>query len=125
MNNTPKPKRKYRKVTLAEIAEHKVMATLEGNNTSAVRKMYPSMLSPSTRAFRIVQKSEEQNTVDFIDDQLQQIGIDAVRRIGNMVNSVDEKVATKNSHYVVDHIRGQAIRRSESKHLQLNIEAVL
>ena len=125
MKPTNTPKRKYRKVTPAEIAEHKVQSALLGNGTSAVRKMYPSMLEPSVRAFRIVKKSKEQNTVDFIDDQLQQIGIDAVNRVGMLVNSVDEKVATKNSHYVVDHIRGQAIRRSESKHLQLNIEAVL
>lgn len=123
--NKPIMPRQYRKVTPAEIAQHKVASAVYGNGTQAVRALYPTMLSPSTRAFRIVQKSAQQNTIDFIDDQLQQIGVDAVNRLGKLVNSVDEKVATKNAHYVVDHIRGQAVRRTESKSLQLNIEAVL
>lgn len=122
---TSKPKRQYRRVTPSEVANHKALVALYGNGAAAVRAVYPTMLDPSKRAFRIVKKSQDMNTLDYIDDQLQQIGQDAVQRIGKMVNSSDEKVATKNSHYVVDQLRGQPIRRSESKHLQLNIEAVL
>ena len=64
-------------------------------------------------------------TTDFIDEQFQQIGVDAVNRVGQLVNSNNEKVATKNSHYVIDHLRGKAVQRTESKHLSLNIQTVL
>lgn len=65
------------------------------------------------------------NTVDFIDEQFQQIGVSAVNRIGEMVLSNDERIATKNAQYVVDHLRGKAVQRTESKHLSLNIQTVL
>jgi molecular chaperone GrpE len=36
-----------------------------------------------------------------------------------------ERIATKNAHFVIDHLRGKAVQRSESKHLNLTIETVL
>jgi hypothetical protein len=125
MNDVSKPKRTYRHVTPATVARHKALMAAHGNGTQAVRVAEPSILSPKDRAFYITKKSEVMNTVDFIDEQLQRIGVDAVNRIGRMVNSVNESIATKNAQYVVDHIRGQSVRRSESKHLSLSIEAVL
>lgn len=118
-------KREYHKITPSQIAKYKALEALVGNGTEAIRRLNPTLLSPKDRAYRIAKKSEEQNTVDFIDDSLQLIGVDAINRIGMMVNSTDERVATKNAHYIVDHLRGQAVRRTEAKHLNLTIEAIL
>ena len=125
MKPTKSTKRQYNLITPAQIAKFKALEAIVGNGSEAVRQLNPDILNVGDRAWSIRKKADSISSVEFIDEQLQQIGIDAVNRVGMLVNSVDEKVATKNSHYVVDHIRGQAIRRSESKHLQLNIEAVL
>lgn len=117
--------REYHKITPAQMAKYKALEAILGNGTAAVRKLNPTLLSPKDRAYKIAKKSEKQNTTDFIDDSLQLIGVDAINRVGMMVNSTDEKIATKNSHYVIDHLRGMPLRRSESKHLALTIEAVL
>lgn len=125
MNNAPKTKRQYRKITPLEVAQHKALEAIEGNGTAAVRAIYPTTLKPEHRAWRIQRVSKETNAVDFIEDSMQQIGIDAVQRVGKMVNSSDERIATKNAHFVIDHLRGKAVQRSVSKHLNLTIETVL
>lgn len=122
---TTKPKRAYRRITAKTVAEQKALETMLGNASAAVRALTPTVLNPGDRAWHIRKKSEEQNSVDFIDDTMQQIGVDAINRVGKLVNSSDEKVATRNAHYIIDHLRGQAVRRSESKHVALTIEAVL
>lgn len=125
MNDVTKPKQVYRKITTADLARFKAEVIAQGNSTAAVRKLEPNRLAPHQRAYRIVKKGEAVNTVDYIENVLQQIGVDAVNRLGMLVNSSNESVATKNVHYTIDHIRGQSVRRSESKHLSLSIEAVL
>lgn len=120
-----KPKRSYRRITPAEIAKHKALQVLYGNGSAAVRHAYPEILAPKDRAYHIANKSDGVNTLDFIDDELQLIGQDAIKRLGMLVNSTDEKVATKNVQYAIDHLRGKPLQRSESKHLALTIEAVL
>lgn len=125
MSNTPKAKRIYRKITPATVAQFKALEAIEGNGTAAVRIMEDTRLAPSARAFKIVRKSKEANSVDYIEDTMQQIGVDAINRVGKMVNSADERIATKNSQFVIDHLRGKAVQRSESKHLNLTIETVL
>jgi hypothetical protein len=125
MSNTPKAKRIYRKITPATVAQFKALEAIEGNGTAAVRIMEDTRLAPSARAFKIVRKSKEANSVDYIEDTMQQIGVDAINRVGKMINSADERIATKNSQFVIDHLRGKAVQRSESKHLNLTIETVL
>lgn len=122
--NTKKP-RVYRRITKAEIAAHQAAVALTGNNSAAQRSLHPTMLAPHARAFRIVKHSKDVPAEVFIDDQLQQIGIDAVNRVGKMINSSDERVATKNAHFVIDHIRGQATKKSIAVTAKINIESVL
>lgn len=117
--------RVYKRITPATVAIHKTALIRLGNNTRAVRELDDEYKSPKDRGYKIAKKSEQQNTVDFIDDQFQQIGVIAVNRIGEMVLSNDERIATKNAQYVVDHLRGKAVQRTESKHLSLNIQTVL
>ena len=61
----------------------------------------------------------------YIDNSLQQIGSEAIERIGELVFSQDERIATKNAHYVVDHIRGKAVQRNLNASVKLNIQSVL
>lgn len=122
MKATP---RTYKRITPATIAQHKAQLLKLGNNTAAVRATDAEYSAPHDRGYRIQKKSEQMNTVDFIDEQFQQIGVSAVNRVGQLVLSHDERIATKNAHYVIDHLRGKAVQRTESKHLSLNIQTVL
>lgn len=125
MKATRKHTRQYKRITPATVAKHKTALIKLGNNTATVRELEPEYQAPHQRGYRIVKKSESMNTVDFIDEQFQQIGVSAVNRVGELVLSSDERIATKNAHYVIDHLRGKAVQRTESKHLSLNIQTVL
>lgn len=125
MNTENKKPRTYRRITAKTVAEFKALEALHGNGSSAIRILEPTRISPKDRAFRITKKSETDDTSKFIDDTLQQIGIDAINRIGKLVHSANETIATKNSQYVVDHIRGQATKKSIALTGRVNIQSVL
>jgi hypothetical protein len=125
MKAATKTPRVYKKITAAQLAEFKALKAMHGNGTAAVRAFDSTRLSPKDRAYRLTKKSEQQATADFIDDKLQQIGIDAVNRVGKLVNSNDERTATKNAHYVIDHIRGQATKKSITLSGKLKFQSVL
>lgn len=120
-----KQPRTYKKITAAQLAEFKALKALHGNGSAAVRALEPTRLAPGQRAYRFVKKGETQQTADYIDNQIQQIGVDAINRIGKLVNSSDERVASKNSQYIVDHIRGQATKKSISLSGKLKFQSVL
>lgn len=118
-------KRTYKRITPRIVANHEAQAILSGNNTAAVRALEPEYIAPDRRAVRIVAKSREVSAGEYIENQLEQIGSEAIERIGSLVHSEDERIATKNAHYVVDHIRGKAIQRSITATAKLNIQSVL
>lgn len=70
-------------------------------------------------------KSKDVSTIEYIDNSLQQIGSEAIERVRELVQSDDERIATKNAHYAIDHIRGKAVTRSVSVTGRLNIQSVL
>ena len=117
--------RHYKKITPRTVAEHNARAVLSGNATQAVREIDPEYIDPSSRAVRIARKSNVVNAGEFIDNAMQQIGTDAIERIGELVHSEDERIATKNAQYVVDHIRGKAVQRSIGVTARFNIQNVL
>lgn len=63
--------------------------------------------------------------LQLIDEGLDRIAGKAIERIEAMVSSTDQRIATKNAHFVVDHVRGKAVQRTENKNYNLNIGAVL
>ena len=118
----------YKRITPRVIADFTATELIEGNGTATIRKLEDTRLSPHSRAWRISKKRNElenDNAINFIESSMQQIGKDAIQRVGNMVNSIDERVATKNSHFVIEQLRGKAVQKTEGKHLNINIEAVL
>lgn len=125
MKTENKKPRAYRRITAKTVAQFKVLEAIHGNGSAAVRELEPTRISPKDRAFRITKKSETQDTNSYIDDQLQQIGIDAVNKVGKLVHSTNEAIATKNSQYVIDHIRGQATKKSIAITGRINIQNVL
>jgi hypothetical protein len=104
---------------------HEAEALLKGNGTAAVRSITPDYAAPHIRAHSIMSKSKDMNVGEYIDNQLQQIGSDAIDRVGELVLSEDERIATKNAHYIIDHIRGKAVQRNISLTGKLNIQSVL
>lgn len=122
---TKKTPRVYRKITPAQIAEYKALKAIHGNGSAAVRVLEPTRLAVKDRAFRIAKKGEDISTLQFIDNQFQQIGIDAINRLGKLINSSDERVASKNVQYAIDHLRGQATKKSITLHGKANIQSVL
>lgn len=118
-------KRVYKKITPRTVANHTAQAVLSGNHTQAVREIEPEYKAPEQRAMRIVTKNKDQSVVQYIENSLEQIGTEAIDRVGELVHSEDERIATKNAHFVIEHIRGKAVQRSVSLTGKLNIQSVL
>lgn len=125
MKSQDKKPRAYKLITPATVAQHRALTVLHGNGTAAVRENEPGRLGPKHRAFRIKTKSNQVAASEFIEDQLQQIGVDAVNRLGMLVNSSDERIAGVNTRYVLDQIRGKAVVRSVNLTGKINIQSVL
>ena len=121
-NKTP---RTYKKITPSTVAMHNAQRVLNGSGTAAVRELEPEYIDPASRAVRIARKDSTITASEYIDNQLEQIGSEAIGRVGELVHSEDERIATKNAHYVIDHIRGKAVQRSISVTGKLNIQSVL
>lgn len=124
-NKTSEKKRQYRLITPLTVAQFEAEKVITGNGTAAIRKLNANYKSPEARSNRIVNKSKQVNASEMIENRLQQIASDAVERVGELVNSEDEKIATKNSHYVIDHIRGKAVQRSITATAKFNIQNIL
>lgn len=122
---TKRKPRAYRRITPNTVAKFNAAVIAHGNGSAAVRAIEPETINVGRRAWLIVQKSKELNATEYIDHQMQQTAIEATERVRVMVQSPDEKIATKNAHFVIDHIRGKALQRSESKTLNINIETLL
>lgn len=63
--------------------------------------------------------------MQYIENGLEQIGSEAIDRVGELVHSEDERIATKNAHFVIEHLRGKAVQRNISATVRLNIQSVL
>jgi hypothetical protein len=122
MNTKP---RIYKAITPETVAIHRARKLIAGNGTAAVRQGQEGYFNPSARAHKIEKKSKGIATAQFIDEKLEQIGSDAINRLGDLVNSTDERIAQKSVHYTIDHIRGQATKKSISLTGKLNIQNVL
>lgn len=107
------------------IAQYKVTEALEGNGTAAVEVLEPDSLSPHDKAYRIRKKSEELEGALYVDKQLDKVAITAMNRVKEIVQSDDERTALKASMFVIDHVRGKAVQRTENKNFNLTIEGVL
>jgi len=119
------PKRVYKKITPRTVANHQAQAVLSGNGTQAVRVTDPEYTAPDARAVRIVAKNRDVNALQYIENGLEQIGSEAIDRVGELVHSEDERIATKNAHFVIEHIRGKAVQRNITANVRLNIQSVL
>jgi hypothetical protein len=122
-------KRQYKKVTPRLVANHAAQEIIDGNATAALRTLEPSDNRTEAaiyqRANRIVKKRQDETAAQYIENSLEQMSGDAVERIAELVNSEDERIATKNAHFVIEHIRGKAVQRSVSITGKLNIQSVL
>jgi len=128
MSNENK-KRVYRKITHRVVAEHQAAELLAGNATEAVTVIESdregNRNAIASRAARIVQHRQSGTVSEYIENTLEQIGSEAIDRVSELVQSSDERIATKNAHFVIEHIRGKAVQRSVSLTGKLNIQSVL
>lgn len=125
MDNETKTKRKYFRVTPEQMASFEALEAMLGNGSAAARVLTPSIRNPGNRAWQLRKKIKEESSEQFIDTQLQVIGVDAVNRLGELVGSADEKTSLKAVMYSIDHIRGQATKKSIALTGKLNIQNVL
>lgn len=129
MNTNKNKKRVYRKVTPRLVANHATQEILAGNATQALRELEGeterSDAAIRQRATRIVAKRDNESAAEYIDKSLEQMSTSAIERVNEMLKSNDERIATKNAHYVLDQIRGKAVQRNISISARLNIQNVL
>ncbi len=120
----PKPRR-YKRITPIVVERFKTEEIIQGNGSAAVRVLEPEHKSEGNKSWRIRQVEQQEVESDFVPKRVQQIAIKAIERVGEMVNSTDENVATRNAHFVIDHAIGKATQRTENTNLNINIESVL
>lgn len=125
MKSDKKTKRAYRRITPATVAKHKADILLAGNGTAAIRENEPDYRAPDKRSQQILSKTPDQNTVEYIETSLQQIGATAIQRLNELVQSEDERVAGVNTRYAIDQLRGKAVTKSVSLVGKVNIQSVL
>lgn len=118
-------KRPYRRITPRTVANHNAQVLISGNGSAAVRETNPEYKAPERRAYQIVKKSQSVSAMEYIENGLEQIGSEAIDRVGELVHSEDERIATKNAHFVIEHLRGKAVQRNISATVRLNIQSVL
>lgn len=118
-------KRVYKRITARTVANHLAQTVISGNATAAVRETEPEYGNHAKRGQRIVAKSRDVSIGEYLDTSLEQIGVDAIGRVSELVMSSDERIATKNAHFVIEHIRGKAVQRNISVTAKLNIQSVL
>ena len=123
--STKTKKRTYKKITPRTVAIHAAHEIVEGNGAAAVRATDPEYRDEYSRANRIARKSNNETAAEYIDKGLEQISESAMQRVGELVQSRDERIATKNAHFVIEHIRGKAVQRNISLTGKLNIQSVL
>lgn len=125
--DSPEPRkyRRYRKITPLAIARLQAEIAVQGNATAAVRTLEPDSASPSVRGHEMMSKAEPSTGIAYIEEALGELAVEAVDRIRGVISSVDEKNALKASMFVFDHVRGQAVKRSESRTIKVSIETVL
>ena len=73
----------------------------------------------------MLKPSGAKNVNEYLDMYMQQSAITAANRLEQLVNSENEKIATQNVHYVLDHVRGKAVQRSVTAHAKVNIQDLL
>ncbi len=118
-------KRVYRKVTPEMLAKFQAVKAQTGNASQAVRELEPDRVNPATRAHTIQQQLNKGEVSSYIEHQLIELAQPALQRLEELIDSPNDQVATKNVHYVVDHLRGKAINRSISETRTINIETIL
>lgn len=123
--STNKQRKPYKRITPQTVAIHQAEILLQGNGSQAVRTTDPDYKAPHDRSYRILKKAEEESTLQYIDRSLEIIGEQAINRLGELVNSTDEKVAGVNTRYAIDHIKGKAVQKSVSLTGKINIQSVL
>lgn len=99
---------------LAEVIKADAQPRPQDPKTATVQQIL-EMLKPSGA----------KNVNEYLDMYMQQSAITAANRLEELVNSENEKIATQNVHYVLDHVRGKAIQRSVTAHAKVNIQDLL
>lgn len=126
MNTTKKTKRPYRRITSETVAKHKTAVALTGNNTRAVEVIEPEQKDPSSRGYKIAKKSKSMPTLTYLDEGLQQIASDGLRRLSKVVNEThDERLVLGITRYATDQVRGKAVTKSIAITGKMNIQSVL
>lgn len=118
-------KRVYRKVTPEMVAKFKAVESRTGNATQAVRELEPDRINPTNRAHTIKVHLNNAEVNPYIENRLIELAKPSLDRLGDLIESDNDQVATKNVHYVIDHLRGKAINRSISETRTVNIETIL
>ena len=103
-------------------------------DTKAVAKVIEAEAQPrpqdpktatAQQILEMLKPSGAKNVNEYLDMYMQQSAITAANRLEQLVNSENEKIATQNVHYVLDHVRGKAIQRSVTAHAKVNIQDLL
>jgi len=124
-NMTKKTKRPHKRITPITVAIHTAREVSQGNGVKAIETFEPEYKNPGDRAYRIRKKAEEEDSLTYINNSMEQIAADAMVELGELIHSPDEKVKGVNVRYAIDHVKGKAVAKTISLTGKVNIQSVL
>jgi heat shock protein HslJ len=119
------PTRKYRQATPELIRQFELKKLEVGNGTQAIRELEPEHLTPYDRAHELTTKSKTADVLTFLDNEFSNISKKAIKRVSSLVDSENEGIATKNSHFVLEQVRGKAVQKTDNRNININIQSLL
>lgn len=123
-----KQRRPYNQITPIEVARFQAETAITHNRTDAVRNLYPELQSPKDRAFRLASRANalaQGDAKGYVENRMTELVVEAIDRVGELIDSPNEVVAGTNARYLIDHVQGQAVKRSINRNENITLEALL
>jgi len=114
------------KLTAPQRETFAIIAAQTGSPKAAMIAIEPELKDKpgyaATKANRLMKRTDVQEKVQKKLESMQPM---ALKRVKNLIMSEDENVATKDAHFVIEHVRGKPVARNLNMNAKVNIEDAL
>jgi len=122
--------RRYRHVTPKALAQY-TRAVVEDGQTGVRAALaiagdqIETYDQASNLATNMKKKLATSDVTGMVQDSLVKMLPKALHRLGSLVDSENEQIATKNVHYLIDRVAGQATKKVESINVNLSAQMLV
>lgn len=120
---TPRPSKpgskQYQKTSNLTPAKKKfaqVYATTD-NATQAILEAFPEIKDrrvAAVKGHRLLRNDNVKKQIEWQKGKLEQLATEAVSRVGELVHSPNEKIATTNAWKIIEQVHGKSVQKTEN-----------